>query len=763
MNSGNPGALSSIRRRYEIARHAAGETADPSMKLNLLWKAHYESIVDIVEQKMSPDGVRLKGDAALNAVEAERRKRWAQDQDALAKRKTEDDKKDDGSNSSGLGFGGLLTGIGALSTSKRLAAAAKKKAKEDAKKKAKEESKKNGKKGATKAGGKAASRIPPKAYKGILSPKNVFRILKGGSMLIGGGIAVGAGAALVTTAAVAAISFILMEIFDYAGGYEYLEEKISQIDLSTLTPENATDVLMDAVGYGALKEEYTQPEQPEPPTQVSPVSAIKKYDFDAFGKPYVMTVDTAPIVAAEAAYQRAKDFFFEGEHSTPEAIEAAADAMRKARDERNRVAAEDYYAQKDTGQTASAPPTEYTNAIDPLKEALEAEAVKANDNVADAILSRQHPSADASIDELDAHIELAKERLRKAEAAIEELDVERTKVANRKEKVEEAKKQTFGGEGATYGTIDRSGITSPNTGMSGTIDRSGANDPNLKPIASYVQPTEASMGGGGSALSEPQLKPIPTPTGTGTFGGDQRYAQLAELIGGAEGGPQAYNALTYKLGINGGKTRAGGTADLVNMTFAEVRKFQRTMIRNGHASTAVGKYQIIHDTLITAQKNAGLSDSDMFSPANQDKLFVALADGRGVGRYLDNPTERNKEAMMIGLSKEWGAVKKNEVDGHWDGFNGNKSSIAASSTISSLNSTPQVITPPPASIPSQQPQQAAADIGGIPLASNSAGQSSGMQSSGGAGSTVVNDPPRSPRQTDHRLASIFAHDFSYSV
>jgi muramidase (phage lysozyme) len=60
---------------------------------------------------------------------------------------------------------------------------------------------------------------------------------------------------------------------------------------------------------------------------------------------------------------------------------------------------------------------------------------------------------------------------------------------------------------------------------------------------------------------------------------------------------------------------------------------------------AVGKYQIIGSTLKGLVDRGLASPSERFTPAVQDRLFIALARGRIV--------RGNVEATMRGLQQEW--------------------------------------------------------------------------------------------------------------
>jgi hypothetical protein len=147
------------------------------------------------------------------------------------------------------------------------------------------------------------------------------------------------------------------------------------------------------------------------------------------------------------------------------------------------------------------------------------------------------------------------------------------------------------------------------------------------------------------------------------FGGSGTNKGLLDIIGQAESGGN-YNALVYgKNGANVAKS-----ADLTNMTIAEVMEYQKGMIAAGHASTAVGKYQMIANTLKEQVAKAGLDPTKTkFDAKTQDLLAQQLINQAGVGKVDPATAMRN-------LAGTWASLPADMTGrGRYDGVNGNKS------------------------------------------------------------------------------------------
>jgi hypothetical protein len=159
--------------------------------------------------------------------------------------------------------------------------------------------------------------------------------------------------------------------------------------------------------------------------------------------------------------------------------------------------------------------------------------------------------------------------------------------------------------------------------------------------------------------SGPRRGQVKTPA-SGATTGEQ---QLLDLIGQGESRGN-YNALVY------GNKGTPGSADLTNMTIAQVQEYQRGMIGRGHASTAVGKYQMIEKTLAEQVKKAGLDPTTTkFDQKTQDLLARQLIQQAGYGK-------KDTATVMYNLAGTWASLPQDMSGrGRYDGYNRNQSVI----------------------------------------------------------------------------------------
>ena len=114
------------------------------------------------------------------------------------------------------------------------------------------------------------------------------------------------------------------------------------------------------------------------------------------------------------------------------------------------------------------------------------------------------------------------------------------------------------------------------------------------------------------------------------------YIADLEAVGGS------YNS--YQGSFMGGAPQH----DFENMTMKGVLDWQST-----HKNKAVGRYQIKPQTLKEMMKSAGLTEKDMYSPTNQDKLGLELLKRAGYQDYLEG---KGYEDFSLGLAKTWAAL-----------------------------------------------------------------------------------------------------------
>jgi muramidase (phage lysozyme) len=125
----------------------------------------------------------------------------------------------------------------------------------------------------------------------------------------------------------------------------------------------------------------------------------------------------------------------------------------------------------------------------------------------------------------------------------------------------------------------------------------------------------------------------------------------------------------------GGKTEP----NLTNMTISEVLEYQKTMLRRGHESTAVGKYQIIKKTLLGLVGQGYAKLTDIFNPQTQDKLALGLLKGVGLNRYLSKKISTEKFADNI--SGIWASLPFKTGKSFHHGVGSNKSSGSRESFV----------------------------------------------------------------------------------
>lgn len=132
---------------------------------------------------------------------------------------------------------------------------------------------------------------------------------------------------------------------------------------------------------------------------------------------------------------------------------------------------------------------------------------------------------------------------------------------------------------------------------------------------------------------------------------------LLEFIYSGEGG---YSS------VNRGKAgdTPGGAPELTKLTIGQVKAAQKA-----GKWFAVGAAQFIPTTLPMAQADAGLPDSALFNPENQDRLATALLLGRKrpkLAAYLTGKSA-DLDAAQTDMALEWASVPGPDGRGAYDG------------------------------------------------------------------------------------------------
>lgn len=179
----------------------------------------------------------------------------------------------------------------------------------------------------------------------------------------------------------------------------------------------------------------------------------------------------------------------------------------------------------------------------------------------------------------------------------------------------------------------------------------------------------------------------PTNQGGATAGG--RFTPILNLIGSAEGGYTSIAPMDEN-------------PDLTSMTIREASN--ATGLKGGRG--AIGRYQLTSP--IKQAEMAGLDvDKDIFSPANQDKIAIALIRARGItaDMIVNNPNEAAKRLAMefagLPVLEETQGYKQLVKRGqsYYRNFNGNRATVTPEEVEAAFKQfedykPPQTTSPP---------------------------------------------------------------------
>ena len=169
--------------------------------------------------------------------------------------------------------------------------------------------------------------------------------------------------------------------------------------------------------------------------------------------------------------------------------------------------------------------------------------------------------------------------------------------------------------------------------------------------------------------------------------------RLLDFIGKGEGSYNSSNRGTINDRIIGSthNTNRDGKA-LKDMTFAEIFELQKIKNPNNvDRLFAVGKYQIIPDTMQEIFPHSGLSLTDKFTEENQDilgKLLLVGNDGYAkrpkLAAYLQGDTTVTIRDAMLDFAREWASLPHPDTGNSVYG-NGNRSSHSIESVATALS------------------------------------------------------------------------------
>lgn len=159
-----------------------------------------------------------------------------------------------------------------------------------------------------------------------------------------------------------------------------------------------------------------------------------------------------------------------------------------------------------------------------------------------------------------------------------------------------------------------------------------------------------------------------------------KYAPLLDMIAEGEARGGAFGTSGYDAIYSGAKVKPG--KDVSKMTVGEVKAYQQQLIKAGSKSTAVGRYQFIHNNGAFGKMaaEAGIKDTDIFDAATQDKLAVHYLGGE---KQLNKMIENKDYAKLTNkTAQQWASMKNTRGVGNYDGDGLNKARHGGLSAVS---------------------------------------------------------------------------------
>jgi hypothetical protein len=121
---------------------------------------------------------------------------------------------------------------------------------------------------------------------------------------------------------------------------------------------------------------------------------------------------------------------------------------------------------------------------------------------------------------------------------------------------------------------------------------------------------------------------------------------------------------------------------LADLTVGEVRALQKRLVR-ANGGSAIGRYQIIDDTLAGLVTRMGLTGKERFTPALQDRMAMQLATDAGLEDWIDGGL--GDERFAANLARVWaGLPADHRGRSFYAGIQGNRATLGWRSLVASL-------------------------------------------------------------------------------
>jgi len=141
--------------------------------------------------------------------------------------------------------------------------------------------------------------------------------------------------------------------------------------------------------------------------------------------------------------------------------------------------------------------------------------------------------------------------------------------------------------------------------------------------------------------------------GAGVFGAKSGLAKAIMSHESFGGDPNAYNIKVGPQSYKGGKGVTPYGKTISEMTVGEIRQRQ-----SKGELFAVGKWQMVPNTLNDAVSKGFLKDKDVFTNNKQDELFEYFAKYKRpiIGRYLNGDPTVSRDDAILAIAQEWASI-----------------------------------------------------------------------------------------------------------
>ena len=121
---------------------------------------------------------------------------------------------------------------------------------------------------------------------------------------------------------------------------------------------------------------------------------------------------------------------------------------------------------------------------------------------------------------------------------------------------------------------------------------------------------------------------------------------------------------------------------LADLTVGEVRALQKRLVR-ANGGSAIGRYQIIDDTLDGLVARMGLTGKERFTPALQDRMAMHLAREAGLEAWLDG--RLSDARFAANLARVWAGLPADRSGrSHYAGIAGNRAGVGWRTVVAAL-------------------------------------------------------------------------------